>query len=159
MIKKIMLKIVNWFWNIIYPEWSLTQVKEFYDKFSNYFELSAYLLANGFTYNADGMNILPIYRLDTFARPSQVLARKFGNCSDYMRLFSEFIRYKICADEFEELFLHNGEIGNWHYILKINDRNITYLQSNMHVGLATTEAWNEYKIEYKHIDIIDSWQR
>jgi len=159
MLKRIWLKIVNIFWNLIYPEWTDKQVYEFYDQFSNYFEFAAYLQASKFQYKPDGMNILPIYRIDTFARPNQVLARKFYNCSDTMRLFSEFIKYKKCADSFEEIFLHNGEIGNWHYIMLISDQGRSYIQSNIFVNLAMPEQIVEYKKEYKHWDVIDKWQR
>lgn len=159
MLKHIWLNIVNWFWNIFYPEWTEAEVYAFYDQFSNYFELALYLQVNKFTYKPDGMNLLPIYRIDTFARPSQVLARKFYNCSDMERLFSEFIRYKRCADSFEEILLHNGEIGNWHYILIINDRGKQYIQSNIFVNPLTPEQIAEYKSEYKHWDVIDQWQK
>ena len=159
MLKHIWLKIINIFWNLIYPEWSDKQVHEFYDQFSNYFELAAYLQANKFQYKPDGMNLLPIYRIDTFARPNQVLARKFYNCSDMLRIFSEFIKYKRCADSFEEIFLHNGEIGNWHYIMIINDRGRQYIQSNIFINPLTSEQIAEYKNEYKHWEIIDKWQR
>jgi len=159
MVKKIMLWIVNTFWNFIYPEWTDAEVKAFYDKFSNYFELALYLQTYGFKYKPDGMNVLPIHRLDTFARPSQVLARKMYNCSDAMRLISEFIRYKKCADSIEEIFLYNGEIGNWHYIMIISDRGKQYIQSNIFVNALTPESMAEYKNDYKHWDVIDTWQR
>ena len=99
MIKKLWLSIVNAFWNFFYEELSDAQVHEFYDKFSNYFELAQYLQANGFEWKSDSMNLLPIYKLDSFERPNQVLARRWANCSGYMRLFSDFIRYKRCADK------------------------------------------------------------
>lgn len=159
MLKHIWLNIVNWFWNIFYPEWTEAEVHAFYDKFSNYFELALYLQVNKFAYKPDGMNLLPIYRIDTFARPSQVLARKFYNCGDACRLFSEFTKYKKCADSFEEIFLHNGEIGNWHYIMLISDRGQQYVQSNIFVNAVTPEQIAEYKNEYKHWEIIDKWEK
>jgi hypothetical protein len=159
MIKKIWLYIVNTWWNFFYEELSEAQVHEFYDKFSNYFELSAYLKANGYEWGSDGMNILPYYKADSFERPGQVLARKFANCSGWMRMFSSFIRYKKCADKVEECLLHNGAIGDYHYVCMIQDRGVVYLQSNMNVSVLDKPLLEYYKDKYHFQELIDTWEK
>jgi len=159
MIKKLWLSIVNAFWNFFYEELSDAQVHELYDKFSNYFELAQYLQANGFEWKSDSMNLLPIYKLDSFERPNQVLARRWANCSGYMRLFSDFIRYKRCADKVEECLLHNGAIGEYHYVCMIQDRGVVYLQSNMGVSVLDKPLLEYYKGKYHFQELIDVWTK
>ena len=88
-----MLKwLINKYWNWRYPEWTRGQVKELFKSFNgNMWALQEYLRNNGFKWGSDGLNISRY--TDTFARPEQVLARKFGNCGDYMRLYEEFIKF------------------------------------------------------------------
>ena len=157
-VKKWILDVVNWFWAQSCPEWTDAQVKEFFDQFSNHFELANYLAANKFTWNSDGMNILPVHALDTYERPSQLLARKFGNCTGYLRLFSEFIKYKRCADSMEEYLMHNGEIGSWHAIIVIQSNGIVYYQSNMNVNIMD-KPLNELFPQYRIRELTDFWKR
>lgn len=159
MFKKILVSIVNYFWNLFYPEWSDTEVKTFFDKFNNAFELSNYLIANGFKWQSDGLNLLPLPALDTFERPGQVLARGGANCSGYMALFSSFIKYKRCADRLEECLLHNGPIGAWHYVGLIQDCGITYIQSNMSVTILDKPLLELYKDKYKNMEMIAVWEK
>jgi hypothetical protein len=152
-------KIIRWFWNLIYGELDDAEVKAFYDKFANVFELSNYLMANGYEWASDGTNTLPYYKFDDFSRPGQVIARRFGNCSDFLRLFSEFVKYKRCADRLEECLLHNGPIGAWHYVSLIQDRGITYIQSNMSVNILDKPLLELYKGKYSKMELIDTWEK
>ncbi len=159
MFKKILVSIVNYFWDLFYPEWSDAEVNAFFDKFSNHFELSNYLIANNYEWLSDGLNILPIHALDTFERPGQVLARGGANCGGWLRFFSTFIKYKRCADRLEECLLHNGQIGAWHYVSLIQDRGITYIQSNMSVNILDRPLLELYRDKYKKMELMDTWEK
>lgn len=152
-------KLIRWFWNLIYGELDEVEVKQFFDRFANVFELSNYLMANGYEWRSDGENILPYYKFDGFERPGQVLARKWANCSGWLRLYSEFIRYKRCADRLEECLLHNGTIGAWHYVMLIQDCGITYIQSNMSVNILDKPLLELYKGKYSKMELMDTWEK
>lgn len=159
MIKKIWLTIVNFYWSIRYPEWTDVQVKALFDSLNDHYDLVLYLKNNSFVWNSDGMNFSK--EMDTFERPSQVLARKFANCSGFLRLFAEYIKYKRCADRTEEYVLYNDDIlfGKWHYITYIYANGEKYIQNNMNIVLATPEEIEKVKSGFKYMELIDSWER
>lgn len=156
MFKKITAFFVNGFWNCIFKPWTDEQVKKFYDGFDNYIQLSKYLQDKGFKWASDGANFCEIS--DFANRPKYVLARGWANCDDYCRLFEEFIKYKRCADHYEETLLKNAE-GDWHFVTVIIDRNTAWLQSNMYVSLLQEHVIKAFENKYTSVEITDSWSK
>lgn len=132
MINKIIRFFVNTYWKIRYGEWSDAKVKDLFDNLSNQQELSNWLVLEGFKWDIDGTNF-SIWT-DSYARPGQILARKFGNCTDFGRLYSEFIKYKQTAEYIEEIMFSNDLADKWHFVIAIKDRGKWYVQSNLTVS-------------------------
>ena len=125
-------KLINWYWNIRYPELSTEQVNKVFDQFDSIQEFASFLKAAGFKWSSDGLNFCQA--TDTFERPGQVLARRFANCGGYMRLFKEFCLYKGFYDYLAEYELTDGVIRNrWHYISVIVHNGKIFSQSNMDI--------------------------
>ena len=152
-----MLKwLINKYWNWRYPEWSDDMVKEYFDKCNNNIWLfQNKLIEHSFKWHSDGLNF-SIYT-DTFARPNQVLARKFGNCGDYMRLFEVFIKYTKCATRYAQYELTCDDKFNYHYtmIVWLKDGNII-TQSNLQ--LLSEEAFKTISKDYDNVWLIDKWE-
>ena len=138
MINKILRNIVNWFWNFIYPELSNKEVEEIYSICKTPFQLETYLCSHGFKWASDGLNFS--IETDSFERPNQLLSRKWGNCSGFLRLYSEF--FDRIGVKHEEIMLLNTLDKSWHYINIFEFENKYYMQSN----ISLTEADNFDKI-------------
>lgn len=158
--------LINFYWNRRYPELNNEEVKVIFEKHQSIIGFATYLYVEKFTYNHDGLNYT--YILDTFERPNQVLARKFANCSGYMRLWQDYVEYMRNADEIIQYDMNNGWQwklnplgGQWHYISFIRVDNKWYLQSNVNIiEIASPESTLEvYKKEYKNITQIYSWKK
>lgn len=153
-----MLKwLINKYWNWRYPEWTRGQVEELFKRFNgDIFAFHEYLKDNGFKWGSDGLNISRY--TDTFARPEQVLARKFGNCGDYMRLYEEFIKFSGCAKKYVQYEMTKDNSFDYHYVMLItlnNDDKI--LQSNL--SLLSEIAFEILSQDYDNVKIIDKWER
>lgn len=160
MFNRILRFIINSFWNFIYPEWTDAEVKAVYDSMSNQFELTQYLISNGFTWNNDGLNAN--YYTDSYERPGQVLARKFANCTGFLRLYSEFMQYHKCVDYFEEIMLFHEDSYRWHAIIVMYDRGVCYYQSNINVSqIDSKQQILDYYKEKGHIkhEITFTWSK
>lgn len=149
--------LINAYWNWRYPEWTRGQVEELFKSFNgDIWALQEYLRNNGFKWGSDGLNISRY--TDTFARPEQVLARKFGNCGDYMRLYEEFIKFSGCAVRYIQYEMTCDNSLKYHYVMEItmSDSEIL-IQNNM--DLFAFAAFYEIGSNYDNVKIIDKWER
>lgn len=127
-----LMKLVNWYWNLRYPELSQAQVEKAFDCFEDIEQFSTFLKAAGFKWSSDGLNYTQL--TDTFERPGQVLSRKFANCGGYMRLFKEFCKHRKCFISLVEYELTDGPLKNrWHYVSLIETDQGIFSQSNMDI--------------------------
>lgn len=152
MLKKWYAKLVIMFWSMIYGELTKEEKERIYDGLDSVYELAEYLRIKGFKWGSDGLNLN--IRLDTFERPERVLARGFGNCGDYMRLFEDFLKYKNIG-RYTQYELRDGY--GWHYVSVLNGG---IFQSNaklfsMQGDEGATLLY--YFPQYKEVHILDEW--
>ena len=149
--------LINAYWNWRYPEWTRGQVDELFKSFNgDIWALQEYLRNNGFKWGSDGLNISRY--TDTFARPEQVLARKFGNCGDFMRLFEEFIKFSGCAVKYIQHELTCDNSLRYHYIMQFTLADgEEILQSNL--DFFSPEVFKVIANGYDNVKIIDKWGR
>ena len=103
--------------------------------------------------------------LDTFARPEQTLARGWGNCGDFLRLYEDFLKFKKQGRFAQyELTTPTKILGiipskRWHYASLIDG---IYIQSNVRlyplINGSAAESLSYYFGEYSNIRIIDEWR-
>lgn len=161
MFKKIVTFIVNWFWFQIYGEWTRAQVEKLYNDLADVRALEQFLLNHNFYWASDGLN--SCIELDTFARPEQTLARGWGNCGDYMRLYEDFLKFKGKGryTQYELTTPAKGLIPwkRWHYVSLINGE---WLQSNLSlrplVSNSIADSLAYYFPEYSNVRVIDEWE-
>lgn len=146
-------KIINWYWNLKYPELSDAQVKEFFNLFYTPMQMSEFLQANGFVWASDGLNWSRW--TDTFERPGQVLARKFANCGGYMRLFKEFCLYRGYSVAEYELINHGFD---YHYSSCVEKDGDFFMQSNLNIHKIADEAHfrSVWIVKYKSVKRISA---
>lgn len=152
-----MLKwIINKFWAWRYPEWTRSQVEEYFKQCNgNIWLFQNKLIGDNIKWDSDGLNFSRY--TDTFARPEQMLARKFGNCGDFMRLFEEFIKYSGCATKYIQYEMTNDYSPKYHYAMVITMSNgETLLQSNL--SLLNEEVLKILSDGYDNVKAIDKWQ-
>lgn len=153
MLKKWYAKLVIMFWSMIYGELTKEEKEHIYDGLHSVYDLADYLRVKGFKWGSDGFNLN--IRLDTFERPERVLARGFGNCGDYMRLYEDFLKYKNMG-RYAQYELRDGY--GWHYVSVLNCG--TLFQSNIYLWEmkgSESETILSYFPEYEEIHIIDEW--
>lgn len=153
-----MLKwLINTYWNWRYPEWTRSQVENYFAKFNgSIWLLNDDLVSQGFKWASDGLNFSIL--TDTFARPEQVLARKFGNCGDYMRLYEEFIKYSGCARKYVQYEFTCDDALNYHYAALIDLNNGQQIcQSNL--SLLESYTFSILSNGYDNVKIIDKWEK
>lgn len=153
MIKKWLMKLVTLFWSSLCGEWTKEQKEKLYNDLANIFELEQYLKNNGFKWGIDGLNWN--IRVDTFERPERLLARGFGNCGDYMRLFEDFLKYKNMG-RYTQYELRDGY--GWHYAMVIAGGTF---QTNIRLlPMQGDEAGTllYYFPEYEEVHVIDEWE-
>ena len=143
MINKILRFVINSFWNFIYPELSEKEVEEIYSLCKTPFQLEVYLCSHGFKWASDGLNFNILS--DSFEKPSQVLSRKWANCSGFLRLYSTLFD-KIGIKHKEILLIHSDKI-QWHYINIFQYDGKFYQQSNIALTEITSfdKLWQEWK--------------
>lgn len=155
-----MLKlIVNFWWRLIYGEWSDERVAAYFENFHNIIELQMGLAAAGFRWRSDGLNFS--IDTDTFERPGQVLARGWANCGGYMRLFEAYIKASGSASAYTQYEL-TSDSGAWHYISIIEYKGGNHLQSNIQITELITAGPNPFLNlfpEYSKYRIIDEWKK
>ena len=161
-VKKIVAFIVNWFWFQIYGEYTTAEKEKLYNDLADVRALEQFLLNHNFYWASDGLNAC--MTLDTFARPEQTLARGWGNCGDFMRLYEDFLKYKNKGRYVQyELTTPTTIFGfipskRWHYVMLINDE---VVQTNVNlrplVSLYFPDNLKMYFPEYQDSRIIDEW--
>jgi len=143
MINKILRFVVNSFWNLIYPELSDKEVEGIYSLCKTPFQFEVYLCSHGFNWASDGLNFNIL--TDSFEKPSQVLSRKWANCSGFLRLYSVLFD-KLGIKHKETLLLHSDGM-RWHYINIFQYEGKFYQQSNIALTEITNfgKLWQEWK--------------
>ena len=156
MFKKWYVKIVNWFWRCVYGEYTTAEKEKLYNDLADVRALEQFLLNHNFYWASDGLNAC--IELDTFARPEQTLARGWGNCGDYMRLYEEFIKFSGCAKKYVQYEMTCDNSLKYHYVMEItmSDSEIL-IQNNM--DLFAFAAFYEIGSNYDNVKIIDKWER
>ena len=152
MLKKWYAKLVIMFWSLICGEWTKEEKERLYKDLDSVEDLAEYLRVKGFKWGSDGLNLN--IRLDTFERPERLLARGFGNCGDYMRLFEDFLKYKNMG-RYTQYELRDGY--GWHYVMVIDG---STFQTNMRLlPMQGDEAGTllYYFPKYNEVHIIDEW--
>ena len=155
---RIMFKwLINKYWAWRYPEWTRGQVEEYFRIFGgNIWQFRDNLIAKGFVWASDGLNVSRY--TDTFARPEQVLARKFGNCGDFMRLFEEFIKFTGCAVKYIQHELTCDNSLRYHYVMQFTLADgQEIIQSNLE--FFSPEVLGVIANGYDNVKIIDKWER
>ena len=153
MIKKWYMKLVTLFWSLLYGEWTKEQKQKLYNDLADVSDLEQYLRNNGFEWKNDGLNWN--VKVDTFERAERVLARRWGNCGDYMRLYEDFLKFKD-RGRYTQYELRAGYL--WHYVSVINGK---LFQSNakllpMQGDEGATLLY--YFPKYEEVHIIDEWE-
>lgn len=152
MIKKWYMKLIIWFWNVVYGEWTKEQKEKLYNDLADVTELEQYLCNSGFEWQSDGLNWN--ISMDTFERPERLLSRRFGNCGDFMRLYEDFLKFKS-KGRYTQYELRAGYL--WHYVSVINGKlfqtNIKLLPMQGDEGATLLY----YFPQYKEVHILDEW--
>lgn len=153
MLKKWLMKLVTLFWSSLCGEWTKEQKEKLYNDLTNIFELEQYLKNNGFKWGNDGLNWN--IRVDTFERPERLLARGFGNCGDFMRLYEDFLKFKGVG-RYTQYELRDGY--GWHYVSIIDGDTF---QTNMRLLPMQGDDGATllyYFPEYEEVHVIDEWE-
>ena len=156
MFNKILRFIINSFWNFIYPELTDKQVSQEMSLCKTPFQLETYLCSRGFKWASDGLNFS--LETDSFEKPSQVLSRKWANCSGFLRLYSYF--FDLNRIKHKEILLYSTKTKLWHYINIFEYEGKNYQQSNISLTeiINFDKLWQEWKdkgYDRKAVDIDD----
>lgn len=144
-----------------YGRWSEQKKNELYIMLHTVEDLAAWLKDNGYKWGSDGLNFS--IQTDTFARPEDVLARGFGNCGDFMRLFEDFIKYKnsqgvYVADSYLQYELTDAN-ENWHYVMIIKRSGEFMLQSNGSITVIGADVpLLRLFPQYPYATVVESWR-
>ncbi len=153
MLKKWYAKLVIMFWSVIYGELTKEEKERIYDGLHSVYDLADYLRVNRFKWGSDGLNLN--IRLDTFERPERLLARGFGNCGDFMRLYEDFLKFKGVG-RYTQYELRDGY--DWHYVSVIDGDTF---QTNMRLLPMQGDEGATllyYFPEYEEVHVIDEWE-